>query len=88
MAIPNLANPRRHGHEWQSRCKLARSKMTIKFGHQRPAQNGAHDRPLPMAKRAVVTRSALAAVAAIIHLSVSGRDTLRPGRNATGQVEK
>src|SRR4051812_15534465 len=37
MGIPNLAHPRRHGQEWQSRCKLAMSKLATHFGCHRPA---------------------------------------------------
>jgi hypothetical protein len=35
MGIPNLAHRRRHGQEWQSRCKLAMPKLAIYVGHHR-----------------------------------------------------
>ena len=36
MGIPNLAHRRRHGQEWQSRCKLAMSKLAIYVGYHWP----------------------------------------------------
>src|SRR3954453_15060181 len=33
MGIPNLAHRRRHGQEWQRRCKLAMPKLAIYVGH-------------------------------------------------------
>ena len=36
MGIPNLAHRRRHGQEWQSRCKLATSKLAIYVGYHEP----------------------------------------------------
>ena len=37
MGIPNLANRRWGGQEWQSRCKLAMPNLAIHLGYHWPA---------------------------------------------------
>jgi hypothetical protein len=51
IGIPNLAHRRRHGQEWQSRCKLAMSKLAVYFGYHRPVSMG---QPSGRSRRIVV----------------------------------